>query len=89
MITLKVLGVVIVSVAQCYSFTVKTSQSLSKQRQKKSEILACSLFHLWFVHRQIKVEFSMKFTSRDLSLKRTPSKKQSGVFGVKINVVTK
>ncbi|XP_017268089.1 active breakpoint cluster region-related protein isoform X2 [Kryptolebias marmoratus] len=37
----------------------------------------------------IKVEFSMKFTSRDLSLKRTPSKKQSGVFGVKINVVTK
>lgn len=42
-----------------------------------------------FVHPQIKVEFSMKFTSRDLSLKRTPSKKQSGVFGVKINVVTK
>ena len=41
----------------------------------------------WF--QQIKVEFSMKFTSRDLSLKRTPSKKQSGVFGVKINVVTK
>ncbi|CAF98496.1 unnamed protein product, partial [Tetraodon nigroviridis] len=41
------------------------------------------------VCHQIKVEFSMKFTSRDLSLKRTPSKKQSGVFGVKINVVTK
>uniref|UniRef100_A0A8C7K312 ABR activator of RhoGEF and GTPase n=1 Tax=Oncorhynchus kisutch TaxID=8019 RepID=A0A8C7K312_ONCKI len=38
---------------------------------------------------QIKVEFSMKFTSRDLSLKRTPSKKQSGVFGVKISIVTK
>ncbi|KAJ8403868.1 hypothetical protein AAFF_G00347360 [Aldrovandia affinis] len=37
----------------------------------------------------IKVEFSMKFTGRDLSLKRTPSKKQSGVFGVKISVVTK
>uniref|UniRef100_A0A8C7KGB2 ABR activator of RhoGEF and GTPase n=1 Tax=Oncorhynchus kisutch TaxID=8019 RepID=A0A8C7KGB2_ONCKI len=37
----------------------------------------------------IKVEFSMKFTSRDLSLKRTPSKKQSGVFGVKISIVTK
>nr|XP_020771078.1 active breakpoint cluster region-related protein [Odocoileus virginianus texanus] len=37
----------------------------------------------------IKVEFSMKFTSRDMSLKRTPSKKQSGVFGVKISVVTK
>lgn len=39
--------------------------------------------------RQIKVEFSMKFTSRDMSLKRTPSKKQTGVFGVKISVVTK
>ncbi|XP_041053268.1 active breakpoint cluster region-related protein isoform X2 [Carcharodon carcharias] len=37
----------------------------------------------------IEVELSMKFTTRDLSLKRTPSKKQSGVFGVKINVVTK
>uniref|UniRef100_UPI00398E3DDE active breakpoint cluster region-related protein-like n=1 Tax=Pristiophorus japonicus TaxID=55135 RepID=UPI00398E3DDE len=37
----------------------------------------------------IAVELAMKFTSRDLSLKRTPSKKQSGVFGVKINVVTK
>ncbi|XP_062816796.1 active breakpoint cluster region-related protein isoform X2 [Anolis carolinensis] len=37
----------------------------------------------------VKVEFSMKFTSRDLSLKRTPSKKQTGVFGVKISVVTK
>ncbi|KAI1893556.1 hypothetical protein AGOR_G00124940 [Albula goreensis] len=37
----------------------------------------------------IKVEFSMKFTGRDLTLKRTPSKKQSGVFGVKIGVVTK
>lgn len=46
------------------------------------------LLHL-FAPVQIKVEFSMKFTSRDLSLKRTPSKKQSGVFGVKINVVTK
>ncbi|XP_026580637.1 active breakpoint cluster region-related protein-like, partial [Pseudonaja textilis] len=37
----------------------------------------------------VKVEFSMKFTSRDMSLKRTPSKKQTGVFGVKISVVTK
>lgn len=51
--------------------------------RQKEEIL------MLFVHHQIKVEFSMKFTSRDLSLKRTPSKKQSGVFGVKINVVTK
>ncbi|XP_043910417.1 active breakpoint cluster region-related protein isoform X3 [Protopterus annectens] len=38
---------------------------------------------------EIKVEFSMKFTSRDMSLKRTPSRKQTGVFGVKISVVTK
>lgn len=56
----------------------------------------CLLFFLtartnsdFFPVSQIKVEFSMKFTSRDLSLKRTPSKKQSGVFGVKISVVTK
>uniref|UniRef100_A0A3Q1HU01 ABR activator of RhoGEF and GTPase n=1 Tax=Anabas testudineus TaxID=64144 RepID=A0A3Q1HU01_ANATE len=48
----------------------------------------CFFTSFHFIH-YIKVEFSMKFTSRDLSLKRTPSKKQSGVFGVKINVVTK
>ncbi|MEJ1287637.1 active BCR-related gene [Cricetulus griseus] len=41
------------------------------------------------LRHKIKVEFSMKFTSRDMSLKRTPSKKQTGVFGVKISVVTK
>ncbi|KAG9348511.1 hypothetical protein JZ751_002247 [Albula glossodonta] len=41
------------------------------------------------LRQKIKVEFSMKFTGRDLTLKRTPSKKQSGVFGVKIGVVTK
>uniref|UniRef100_A0A8C5ADE5 Breakpoint cluster region protein n=1 Tax=Gadus morhua TaxID=8049 RepID=A0A8C5ADE5_GADMO len=35
------------------------------------------------------VKLSMKFTSREFSLKRMPSRKQSGVFGVKINVVTK
>lgn len=40
----------------------------------------------WF---QIDVKLSMKFTSREFSLKRMPSRKQSGVFGVKINVVTK
>lgn len=50
--------------------------------------LMCDLSH-YLIPFQIKVEFSMKFTSRDLSLKRTPSKKQSGVFGVKISVVTK
>lgn len=38
---------------------------------------------------QIDVKLSMKFTSREFSLKRMPSRKQSGVFGVKINVVTK
>uniref|UniRef100_A0A3Q3WPD8 Uncharacterized protein n=1 Tax=Mola mola TaxID=94237 RepID=A0A3Q3WPD8_MOLML len=37
----------------------------------------------------VEVKFSMKFTSREFSLKRMPSRKQSGVFGVKINVVTK
>lgn len=41
---------------------------------------------VWF---QIDVKLSMKFTSREFSLKRMPSRKQSGVFGVKINVVTK
>uniref|UniRef100_A0A4W6GAV4 BCR activator of RhoGEF and GTPase n=1 Tax=Lates calcarifer TaxID=8187 RepID=A0A4W6GAV4_LATCA len=38
---------------------------------------------------QIEVKLSMKFASREFSLKRMPSRKQSGVFGVKINVVTK
>uniref|UniRef100_A0AAQ4NRJ2 Rho-GAP domain-containing protein n=1 Tax=Gasterosteus aculeatus aculeatus TaxID=481459 RepID=A0AAQ4NRJ2_GASAC len=38
---------------------------------------------------QIEVKLSMKFTSREFSLKRTPSRKHSGVFGIKINVVTK
>uniref|UniRef100_A0A3B4ZR71 BCR activator of RhoGEF and GTPase n=1 Tax=Stegastes partitus TaxID=144197 RepID=A0A3B4ZR71_9TELE len=37
----------------------------------------------------IEVKLSMKFTGREFSLKRMPSRKQSGVFGVKINVVTK
>uniref|UniRef100_A0A8C4GLZ7 Breakpoint cluster region protein n=1 Tax=Dicentrarchus labrax TaxID=13489 RepID=A0A8C4GLZ7_DICLA len=37
----------------------------------------------------VEVKLSMKFTSREFSLKRMPSRKQSGVFGVKINVVTK
>ncbi|XP_040897994.1 PH_BCR_vertebrate and RhoGAP_Bcr domain-containing protein [Toxotes jaculatrix] len=37
----------------------------------------------------IEVKLSMKFASREFSLKRMPSRKQSGVFGVKINVVTK
>lgn len=42
-----------------------------------------------YVCFQIDVKLSMKFTSREFSLKRMPSRKQSGVFGVKINVVTK
>uniref|UniRef100_A0A3Q3A1N2 BCR activator of RhoGEF and GTPase n=1 Tax=Kryptolebias marmoratus TaxID=37003 RepID=A0A3Q3A1N2_KRYMA len=37
----------------------------------------------------VEVKLSMKFTSREFSLKRMPSRKQSGVFGVKINIVTK
>ncbi|XP_030625730.1 breakpoint cluster region protein isoform X2 [Chanos chanos] len=37
----------------------------------------------------IEVKLSMKFTSREFSLKRMPSRKHSGVFGVKIGVVTK
>ncbi|XP_075687884.1 breakpoint cluster region protein [Rhinoderma darwinii] len=37
----------------------------------------------------IEVKLSMKFTSREFSLKRFPSRKQTGVFGVKIGVVTK
>ncbi|XP_056149947.1 PH_BCR_vertebrate and RhoGAP_Bcr domain-containing protein [Lampris incognitus] len=37
----------------------------------------------------VEVKLSMKFTSREFSLKRMPSRKQSGVFGVKISVVTK
>ncbi|XP_051525363.1 breakpoint cluster region protein-like isoform X2 [Myxocyprinus asiaticus] len=35
------------------------------------------------------VKLSMRFTSREFSLKRMPSRKQSGVFGVKIGAVTK
>uniref|UniRef100_A0A8C9VDK6 BCR activator of RhoGEF and GTPase n=1 Tax=Scleropages formosus TaxID=113540 RepID=A0A8C9VDK6_SCLFO len=38
---------------------------------------------------QIEVKLSMKFTSREFSLKRMPSEKQTGVFGVKISAVTK
>lgn len=38
---------------------------------------------------QIEVKLSIKFTSRELSLKRMPSRKQTGVFGVRIAVVTK
>ncbi|XP_036278828.1 breakpoint cluster region protein isoform X3 [Pipistrellus kuhlii] len=37
----------------------------------------------------IEVKLSVKFTSREFSLKRLPSRKQTGVFGVKIAVVTK
>ncbi|RXM91360.1 Breakpoint cluster region protein [Acipenser ruthenus] len=41
------------------------------------------------VMSQIEVKLSMKFTSREFSLKRMPSRKQTGVFGVKIAIVTK
>uniref|UniRef100_A0A3P8UQT4 BCR activator of RhoGEF and GTPase n=1 Tax=Cynoglossus semilaevis TaxID=244447 RepID=A0A3P8UQT4_CYNSE len=37
----------------------------------------------------IEVKLSIKFTSREFSLKRMPSRKPMGVFGVKITTVTK
>uniref|UniRef100_A0A2R9A2J6 BCR activator of RhoGEF and GTPase n=1 Tax=Pan paniscus TaxID=9597 RepID=A0A2R9A2J6_PANPA len=37
---------------------------------------------------EIEVKLSVKFNSREFSLKRMPSRKQTGVFGVKIAVVT-
>ncbi|XP_031434279.1 breakpoint cluster region protein isoform X3 [Clupea harengus] len=37
----------------------------------------------------IEVKLSMKFTSREFSLKRMPSCKEMGVFGIKISAVTK
>ncbi|XP_032803339.1 active breakpoint cluster region-related protein isoform X1 [Petromyzon marinus] len=37
----------------------------------------------------IEVKLSVKFTSREFSLKRMPSRKQTGVYGVKIAMVTK
>uniref|UniRef100_A0A3B3ZLU1 Uncharacterized protein n=1 Tax=Periophthalmus magnuspinnatus TaxID=409849 RepID=A0A3B3ZLU1_9GOBI len=37
----------------------------------------------------IEVKLSMKFTSREFSLKRMPSRKPMGVFGVKLSTVTK
>lgn len=37
----------------------------------------------------IEVKLSLKFTSREFSLKRMPSRKPMGVFGVKISTVTK
>uniref|UniRef100_A0A3Q2C6W7 BCR activator of RhoGEF and GTPase n=1 Tax=Cyprinodon variegatus TaxID=28743 RepID=A0A3Q2C6W7_CYPVA len=37
----------------------------------------------------IEVKLSIKFTSREFSLKRMPSEKPMGVFGVKISTVTK
>ncbi|XP_030624611.1 breakpoint cluster region protein isoform X2 [Chanos chanos] len=37
----------------------------------------------------IEVKLSMKFTSREFSLKRMPSRKELGVFGVNISTVTK
>ncbi|XP_072311391.1 breakpoint cluster region protein isoform X2 [Eucyclogobius newberryi] len=37
----------------------------------------------------IEVKLSMKFTSREFSLKRMPSRKPMGVFGVKLSTVTR
>uniref|UniRef100_A0A3Q3XFZ8 Uncharacterized protein n=1 Tax=Mola mola TaxID=94237 RepID=A0A3Q3XFZ8_MOLML len=41
------------------------------------------------VRHDIEVKLSMKFTSREFSLKKMPSRKPMGVFGVKISTVTK
>lgn len=97
MISLKILCIVIVLVVKknvCDLIISKALKHIEKWVMS-SRVQFCLLramqftSDVLFVRHQIKVEFSMKFTSRDLSLKRTPSKKQSGVFGVKINVVTK
>ncbi|XP_043925745.1 breakpoint cluster region protein [Protopterus annectens] len=37
----------------------------------------------------VEAKLSVKFTTREFSLKRMPSRKQTGVFGVKIGLVTK
>uniref|UniRef100_A0A8C1T684 ABR activator of RhoGEF and GTPase n=1 Tax=Cyprinus carpio TaxID=7962 RepID=A0A8C1T684_CYPCA len=74
---------------------VKSSSCILQVGQREKHILdpqavQSKNWHMDVIEMNgIKVEFSMKFTTRDLSLKRTPSKKQSGVFGVKISVVTK
>lgn len=50
---------------------------------------------VWFfltlssISYQIEIKLSVKFTSREFSLKRMPSEKPMGVFGVKISTVTK
>ncbi|KAJ6657262.1 hypothetical protein lerEdw1_002629 [Lerista edwardsae] len=63
---------------------------MSKPVQLDPQTIPTKNWHMDVIEMNgIKVEFSMKFTSRDMSLKRTPSKKQTGVFGVKISVVTK
>uniref|UniRef100_A0A667YXN0 BCR activator of RhoGEF and GTPase n=1 Tax=Myripristis murdjan TaxID=586833 RepID=A0A667YXN0_9TELE len=52
-------------------------------------VLTHSLFFFFLLLCQIEVKISMKFTSREFSLKRMPSRKPMGVFGVKISTVTK
>uniref|UniRef100_A0A8C5ALJ3 Breakpoint cluster region protein n=1 Tax=Gadus morhua TaxID=8049 RepID=A0A8C5ALJ3_GADMO len=54
---------------------------------KKLRWVSC--FHLSVSLSQIEVKLSMKFTSREFSLKRMPSRRPMGVFGVKISTVTK
>lgn len=60
--------------------------SLQHEKKKRKEnvlkVTAVSLV-------QVEVKLSVKFTSREFSLKRMPSRKQTGVFGVKIAIVTK
>uniref|UniRef100_A0A8C6V003 Si:dkey-91m11.5 n=1 Tax=Neogobius melanostomus TaxID=47308 RepID=A0A8C6V003_9GOBI len=77
---------------KCGSKKAKEDGELTDRILAKGQIkvclqkrLVCPVLKLF----QIEVKLSMKFTSREFSLKRMPSRKQSGVFGVKINVVTK
>uniref|UniRef100_A0A8C4EJB1 Breakpoint cluster region protein n=1 Tax=Dicentrarchus labrax TaxID=13489 RepID=A0A8C4EJB1_DICLA len=65
-----------------------TDKIMAKGQIKHSS-LSCSCHLLADMNELSKIALSMKFTSREFSLKRMPSRKQSGVFGVKINVVTK
>uniref|UniRef100_A0A671KHH6 Uncharacterized protein n=1 Tax=Sinocyclocheilus anshuiensis TaxID=1608454 RepID=A0A671KHH6_9TELE len=63
-------------------------QSLQGKDWQRTVISMNGVSHL-HLNRPIEVKLSMRFTSREFSLKRMPSRKQSGVFGVKIGSVTK
>uniref|UniRef100_A0A667X5X0 BCR activator of RhoGEF and GTPase n=1 Tax=Myripristis murdjan TaxID=586833 RepID=A0A667X5X0_9TELE len=70
----------------CYEKCCNRTKQGKEDGENTDKIVAKGQIKLAFI---IEVKLSMKFTSREFSLKRMPSRKQSGVFGVKINVVTK